>query len=413
MLGDGIVVRPAEAGDDRAVARLVEAMGGHGREPGRPEAVRRASRDPRVRALVAETGGEVVGYGEVHSRPSVLHGGQEGWLAVLAVAPDWRGRAVGTRLLAALDAEAARMGCTALAVETSTWRCRAHGFYRVQGFREEPAARRFRRHICSDGSAGSLEEAFLAQAAAAATAVAAAVAGLEDAGTVGVGADGAPTKAADRAAEEAALLCLARLGLPVLSEEAGLLGGTLGRGDAWVALDPLDGTRNYIRGLPPFAVAMGLVVEGAPRAGLVADLSSGRRWWAAAGSGAFVDGRPARPRPGGLLGVPSPPPEGHLPVPAWPAGFERVRVSGCTSVDLCRVADGSLGAFADLSGRAVHVQDLAGPLAILLEAGATVVGPDGGLPPLAPNPATGLAVVAAATRAEADALRAGLVAAAR
>ncbi len=142
---------------------------------------------------------------------------------------------------------------------------------------------------------------------------------------------------------------------------------------------------------------MGLVRDGLPLAGFVCELVSGRRWSARSGTGAFADGRAIAARRGTLLGLPSPTRDVDVPRP--PAGVQRIRISGSTSVDFCRVADGSLGAFAALARDVVHVHDLAGPLAILIEAGATVLDRAGAVPLLEPDPQAVFRVVAAADAA--------------
>ncbi|MEM8906179.1 MAG: inositol monophosphatase family protein [Actinomycetota bacterium] len=210
------------------------------------------------------------------------------------------------------------------------------------------------------------------------------VEGLRGRPDVGVGADGAATKAADRAAETSALGHLGRLGIPICSEERGHVGGRPDARARWIAVDPIDGTRNYLRSLPPYGFAAGLVDAGRPVAGVVVDLTSGRRWIGRQGEGATVDGRPCVPRAGGPVAVPSVAPGDD--VGPLPSGHSRVRMSGSTTIDLCRVADGSLGAFVDLRRRVVHVHDLAGPLAVLVEAGVPVTTGDGSPPELPPDP---------------------------
>jgi 3'(2'), 5'-bisphosphate nucleotidase len=183
------------------------------------------------------------------------------------------------------------------------------------------------------------------------------------------GADGA---AADSAAHAAAVDMLGSLGLPVLSEETRDL--PVGDGEPWIVLDPLDGTGNFAAGLPPWAFSAALVAGGRPVAGLVADLSSGRRWEAADGTGARRDGVPIRPRAGGTVLVPTPPSGGSVTVPG---DARRLRITGCTAVDLCLVADGSAGAWHDLDRSGTHVHDVAGGLAVLLAAGGVALTPDG------------------------------------
>ena len=405
------MIRPAALADADAIAALIAGMGGH--DDVAAADIRRtlsaASGSPAWRALVADEGGEVAGYVELHARPAVLHGRRQAWLAALAVAPKWQRKGLGRELLSAADGEAALLGCTELVVESSTFRDCAHGLYRTEGFEEYRPALRFRRDVEMRQDA-TLEGRFIVLAARAASAVEAAVAGLADAPAVGRGADGAPTEAADRAAEEAAAGVLSQLGVPLVSEEAGLLGpGAVTVGEPWICIDPLDGSRNFRAGLAPYATSFGLVLDGRPIAGFVMELSSGRRWWAARGKGAWVDGQPARSRRRSIALHPSPASGTVLTVPD---GYERVRVSGSTTVDLCRVADGSAGAFLDVARGVVHVHDLAGPLAILTGAGAGVASPDGDLM-LLPDPARCYRLVAAYDEQEAARLCAAGVSAAR
>jgi len=55
----------------------------------------------------------------------------------------------------------------------------------------------------------------------------------------------------------------------------------------WV-IDPIDGTANYVRGVPVWATLIGLMVEGVVRVGVVSAPALGRRWWAAEGDGAWA-----------------------------------------------------------------------------------------------------------------------------
>lgn len=63
---------------------------------------------------------------------------------------------------------------------------------------------------------------------------------------------------------------------------------TTGHGDRRWVLDALDGTANYVRGVPVWATLISLVVEDEPVLGLVAAPSLARRWWAGRGSGAWT-----------------------------------------------------------------------------------------------------------------------------
>ena len=55
----------------------------------------------------------------------------------------------------------------------------------------------------------------------------------------------------------------------------------------WV-IDPIDGTHNFVRGVPVWATLIGLIDAGRPVLGLVAAPALNRRWWAAVGSGAWA-----------------------------------------------------------------------------------------------------------------------------
>ena len=100
-----------------------------------------------------------------------------------------------------------------------------------------------------------------------------------------------PVSEADRAAEEAirSLVASSGRGEGVLGEELGDDGG-----DAKWIVDPIDGTKNYVRGVPVWATLLALERGGAVVAALVSAPALGRRWWAERGGGAFADGSPCR-----------------------------------------------------------------------------------------------------------------------
>lgn len=91
---------------------------------------------------------------------------------------------------------------------------------------------------------------------------------------------------ADLATERAirAILDAERPDDAVLGEEYGSSGDTARR---WV-IDPIDGTHNYMRGIPVWATLIALTVDGVPRVGVVSQPAIGRRWWAATGHGAWT-----------------------------------------------------------------------------------------------------------------------------
>jgi histidinol-phosphatase len=76
----------------------------------------------------------------------------------------------------------------------------------------------------------------------------------------------------------------------VLGEEHGVTG----EGPRQWVIDPVDGTKNFVRGAPVWASLIALLVDGRVEVGVVSAPALGRRWWAARGQGAFADGRPIR-----------------------------------------------------------------------------------------------------------------------
>jgi histidinol-phosphatase len=104
-----------------------------------------------------------------------------------------------------------------------------------------------------------------------------------------------PVSEADRAAEDAvrAAVDASRRGEAVLGEEGGGGGRDDGAAARWI-VDPIDGTRNYVRGLPVWATLLALERDGVVALGLVSAPALGRRWWALRGEGAWADGARCR-----------------------------------------------------------------------------------------------------------------------
>src|SRR3984885_13274329 len=71
----------------------------------------------------------------------------------------------------------------------------------------------------------------------------------------------------------------------VVGEEFG--GTTTFTGRQWI-IDPIDGTKNFVRGVPVWASLIALLDDGVPQVGVVSAPALHRRWWASAGAGAFV-----------------------------------------------------------------------------------------------------------------------------
>jgi histidinol-phosphatase len=106
--------------------------------------------------------------------------------------------------------------------------------------------------------------------------------------------DDTPVSDADTATERAirALLAERRPGDAVLGEEYGESGTGARR---WI-VDPIDGTKNYVRGVPVWATLIALMEADEAYVGVVSAPALNRRWWAARGQGAWLSVGRGEPR---------------------------------------------------------------------------------------------------------------------
>src|SRR5204863_7315957 len=98
-----------------------------------------------------------------------------------------------------------------------------------------------------------------------------------------------PVTIADRAVEDAL-----RGMVPSTDAVVGEESGASGPDDSsrrWI-IDPIDGTKNFVRNIPVWATLIALEVDGEITVGVASAPALGRRWWAARGLGAFADGQP-------------------------------------------------------------------------------------------------------------------------
>lgn len=96
-----------------------------------------------------------------------------------------------------------------------------------------------------------------------------------------------PVTDADEAVEAdlRAVLARERPGDAIFGEEQG--GTPIFQGRQWV-IDPIDGTKNFVRGVPLWATLIALMEDGVPTVGVVSAPALDRRWWAARGLGAHA-----------------------------------------------------------------------------------------------------------------------------
>jgi histidinol-phosphatase len=106
--------------------------------------------------------------------------------------------------------------------------------------------------------------------------------------------DQTPVSEADHAVERLLRdrIAAERPGDAVLGEEFGEEFGLAGAGRRRWIIDPIDGTKSFVRGVPAWATLLALEVDGDVVLGVVSAPALGRRWWARRGGGAFADGAP-------------------------------------------------------------------------------------------------------------------------
>jgi len=164
----------------------------------------------------------------------------------------------------------------------------------------------------------------------------------------------------------------------LLGEEGGSVAGR--SGVVWV-VDPIDGTVNYLYGIPQYAVSIAAQVDGVSAVGVVHNPSSGQTWTAVRGEGAALDGHPIRESGCDRL---------DRALIATGFGYQSsrrarqaevlrhvlpkardIRRAGSASLDLCAVADGRVDGYYE---RGLAPWDLAAGGLIAEEGGAVVAG---------------------------------------
>lgn len=162
---------------------------------------------------------------------------------------------------------------------------------------------------------------------------------------------------------------------PVVGEEYGADAAAAHAPMYWV-VDPVDGTANYVAGLPWCAYSLALVDRGGPAVGVIADPGRGQIYAAARGRGFRANGVPVRPpAPDGVAGALV---CAEDPVAGFVAGVREahagVRVLGSAALAVTQVA---LGHAVAAVLEQYHDWDVAGALCLAAEAGAVVVDRDG------------------------------------
>jgi myo-inositol-1(or 4)-monophosphatase len=206
---------------------------------------------------------------------------------------------------------------------------------------------------------------------------------------IGRGEGGDMTLAIDKAVEDAVFDEIEALGagVRVVSEERGEV-EICGGGPALLVVDPIDGSLNAKRRLPPYSLSIAVAsgdAMGDVEFAYVADLAGSQEWWASRGGGAFCDEVRLRcddaPRLE-ILGIESANPRtvGDRAPMLAATGADRLRIVGSIALALCYVASARFDAM--LSLRAARSVDAAAGQLIVRESGGAVAFPDAGEDPL-------------------------------
>jgi myo-inositol-1(or 4)-monophosphatase len=179
-------------------------------------------------------------------------------------------------------------------------------------------------------------------------------------------------------------LSKARPGYGFVMEERGVVEGT-DKTNRWL-VDPLDGTTNFLHGIPHFAISIGLEREGVLVAGVIYNVVRDELFWAEKGAGAYLNDR--RLRVAGrsdmrealfACGTPFHGKAGHetalAEIQRVIAKTAGVRRFGAAALDLAYVAAGRFDGFWE---RNLNVWDIAAGAVLVREAGGAVNEIDGG-----------------------------------
>ena len=175
-----------------------------------------------------------------------------------------------------------------------------------------------------------------------------------------------------------------RPGYGFVMEERGVVEGT-DKTNRWI-VDPLDGTTNFLHGIPHFAISIGLEREGVLIAGVIYNVVRDELFWAEKGAGAYLNDRRLRVSTrsdmrDGLFATGTP----WLGKPGHEKALKEIgnvigksagiRRFGSAALDLAYVAAGRFDGYWE---RNLNIWDIAAGAVIVREAGGTVIEVDGG-----------------------------------
>ncbi|MEQ1771838.1 MAG: 3'(2'),5'-bisphosphate nucleotidase CysQ [Devosia sp.] len=203
-------------------------------------------------------------------------------------------------------------------------------------------------------------------------------------------ADGSPVTVADGKAEEIILAHLAETGIPVLAEESVAAGRIPALGDRFFCVDPLDGTKEFLKRNGEFTVNIALIEHGRPTHGIVLAPATGATFFGGPGGAFEIDARDQRlplvTATNGPMKVVASRSHGHDALEGFCESFQVVDdVSVGSSLKFCLVARGEAQLYPRFTPTCEW--DTAAGQAVLEAAGGKVLALSGG--PLAYGKAAG------------------------
>ncbi|WP_269541706.1 inositol monophosphatase family protein [Cerasicoccus fimbriatus] len=168
-------------------------------------------------------------------------------------------------------------------------------------------------------------------------------------------------------------------GLPIIGEEQGGDESLPTKDELYWVVDPLDGTYNYLRGLPACCVSIGLMRGMEPEVGVVYDFNADELFAGAAGWGLTCNGKPLTPwwpelKEHAVLctGFPHGRDYGDTALRAFVKdvqSFQKIRMVGSAALALTYVAIGRMDVYTEDT---IRLWDIAGGMALAAASGATI-----------------------------------------
>ncbi|MBI4848517.1 MAG: hypothetical protein HY808_08105 [Nitrospirae bacterium] len=205
---------------------------------------------------------------------------------------------------------------------------------------------------------------------------------LRKAAPLGKGASGDTTQAVDKRAEDIVIEEAEKLHIPItiVSEECGVK--DIRGGGVKLLLDPIDGSRNALSGVPLFSTSIAIVdgdTIGNTALGYIINLISGDEFWAIKGKGSFLNGTSVTTQRDDIFKViayeAQTPKEDIQRIISLISLFHRARCFGSTALDMALLAQGAISVFVVPSQSRSF--DFAAGYLLIKEAGGVVTDIDG------------------------------------